>query len=111
MAAVFLNDASVEVFTPPRLPHEAPRSSYVLRHHTAYRANIGTALSPLHDESALVTASTAHAQHGPHYLSVGNELKVDDSTHQLPAWCLPKKRTSTNKQWSSISELVIGHSR
>ena len=70
MAAVFLNDASVEVFTPPRLPHEAPRSSYVLRHHTAYRANIVTALSPLHDESALVTASTAHAQHGPHYLSV-----------------------------------------
>ena len=71
MAAVFLNDASVEIFTLPRLPHEAPRSSYVLRHHTAYRANIVTALSPLHDESALVTASTAHAQHGPHYLSVG----------------------------------------
>ena len=67
-AVVNENDSSLELHALPELASEPPRQSNTLRHHTSYSPNTVTAVVQLGKEESIMTASTADAKKGPHYL-------------------------------------------
>lgn len=117
IAVVYQNSEVVNLQVPPTFDGELPRTSSLLRHHTAYRPHQVLAVLQIAETDTVVTSSTQGVT-GPHYLTVW-DLPTDDDRNSggqyLPTILNQFEITDAAPQdvlhWSSRMQMLFSASR